>query len=52
LIAEEVPGHRVTVLAGDRSRRKQVLIEGVTVDTVRVALSVGGGEGGSPLASG
>jgi len=52
LIAEEVPGHRVTVLAGDRSRRKQVLIEGVTVDTVRVALSVGGGAGGSPLASG
>jgi hypothetical protein len=29
-----------------------VLIEGVTVDTVRVALSVGGGEGGSPFASG
>ena len=42
LLAERVPGHRAAVVSGEKTRRKQVLIEGVTIDTVRNALGLGG----------
>jgi hypothetical protein len=38
LLAERMPGHRVTVISGTTARRKQVLIEGVTPQAVASAL--------------
>ena len=38
LLAELLPGHRVTVVAGITGRRKQVLIDGVTPEAVAGAL--------------
>lgn len=39
LLAERMPGRRVTVVAGNTARRKQVLIEGVTPEAVATALA-------------
>lgn len=38
LLAELLPGHRVTVVAGITARRKQVLIDGVTPEAAARAL--------------
>jgi len=39
LLAAVIPGPRVTLLAGARSRRKRMLIRGATLDAARDALA-------------
>lgn len=39
LLAERLPGRRVTVVAGSTARRKQVLIEGVTPEAAAAAFA-------------
>jgi len=38
LLAERLPGHRVTVVAGSKGRRKQVLVEGASLQAVETAI--------------
>jgi len=39
LLAQRLPGHRVTIVSGETGRRKQVLIEGVTPEAVAAVLT-------------